>query len=113
MTLHELYDTAQKAGFEAFYCNGNQGVLVYAPGEEGWCVNAYSTHEMYIADSPVAKHHTTKTVLSWGKTKHIDYTNMKPIDFENKLYQILNDLTYARKQIQLRKNLNQIQKDFK
>ena len=39
MTLHELYDTAQKAGFEAFYCNGNQGVLVYAPGEEGWCVN--------------------------------------------------------------------------
>jgi hypothetical protein len=114
MTLHEVYDISTKLGFNAFYCNGNTGVLVYPanPTSCGWCVNAiYST--MVLVENPQAVAHKTRTVLSWRKKTTIPLNNITATEFENRMNQILLNLNFALKQIQLSKNLNKINKDFK
>ncbi len=114
MNLHEVYDISTKLGFNAFYCNGNTGVLIYPanPTSTGWCVNAvYDT--MVMVEQPKAVAHKTRTVLSWGKKSTIKLNSITATDFENRMTQISVNLNLALKQIQLSKNLNQINKDFK
>ena len=112
MTISEVYDISTKLGFNAFYCNGNTGVLVYpATGSAGWCVNAiYNT--MVLVENPQAVAHKTRTVLSWRKKTTILLNNISATEFENRMNQILLNLNFALKQIQLSKNLNKINKDF-
>ena len=114
MTLNEVYDISTKLGFNAFYCNGNTGVLVYPAysTSAGWCVNAvYDT--MVLIENPKAVAHKTRTVLSWGKKSTIKLSSITATDFENRMNQILVNLNFALKQIQLSKNIKQINKDFK
>lgn len=114
MTINEVYDISTKLGFNAFYCNGNTGVLVYPanPTNSGWCVNVvYDT--MVLVEKPQAVAHKTKTVLSWKKKSDIHLNSITATDFENRMKQILINLNLALKQIQLRKNMNAINKDFK
>lgn len=112
MTINEVYDISTKLGFNAFYCNGNTGVLVYAPEAEGWCVNCVGNN-MVLVENPKAVAHKTRTVLSWRKKSDIQLNSITATEFENRMNQILINLSLARKKIQLRKNLNAINKDFK
>lgn len=114
MTINEVYDISTKLGFNAFYCNGNTGVLVYPanPTNSGWCVNAIYD-SMVLVENPQAVAHRTRTVLSWKKKSNIQLNSITATDFENRMNQILFNLNLALKQIQLSKNLNQINKDFK
>lgn len=114
MTLNEVYDISTKLGFNAFYCNGNTGVLVYPAysTSAGWCVNAVYGN-MILVENPQAVAHKTRTVLSWKKKSDIKLNSITATEFENRLKQILINLNFALKQIQLSKNLNQINKDFK
>ena len=114
MTINEVYDISTKLGFNAFYCNGNTGVLVYPANSttSGWCVNAVYDN-MVLVEQPQAVVHKTRTVLSWRKKSDIPLKSITATEFENRLKQILINLNFALKQIQLSKNLNQINKDFK
>ena len=113
MTISEVYDISTKLGFNAFYCNGNTGVLVYPQsGSSGWCVNAVYDN-MVMVEHPKAVAHKTRTVLSWGKPTTLKLNSITATDFENRMNQLLSNLNFALKQIQLSKNLKQINKDFK
>lgn len=113
MTISEVYDISTKLGFNAFYCNGNTGVLVYPanPTNTGWCVNAIYD-SMVMVENPQAVAHKTRTVLSWKKKTTIQLNKITAKDFEKRMNQILLNLNFALKQIQLSKNLKQINKDF-
>lgn len=113
MTIHEIYDISTKLGFNAFYCNGNSGILVYPPtGAAGWCVNA-SRDSMILIENPKAVPHKTRMILSWGERINLQLNSITAIEFENRMNNLLLNLNLALKQIQLNKNLNQINKDFK
>jgi hypothetical protein len=66
-----------------------------------------------LVENPQAVAHKTRTVLSWRKKTTIPLNNITATEFENRMNQILLNLNFALKQIQLSKNLNKINKDFK